>query len=273
MTRDLPDLGADAGDLLLAEGGHRPVAFEAGDLEKEIGEELRAVGRVNHLGVEHCRVIAARFVGRDGVRRILRHRIDAETLWQAGHAVAVTHPHRIAPTRSPHAIEQGGRREDLDLRPAEFRRVAALDLAAELLAQGLLAVADGEDRNSAFEDFHGRARAARLRNRRRPAGQDHRLGLQPRERFARLRERVDFAIDARLAHAPRDQLRDLRTEVDDEDEVMAHAAHVAEEAGQRNPLLTSAPTGERRRLTAPQPPPSGASTFPPAPPRRMTTHG
>ena len=34
---------------------------------------------------------------------------------------------------------------------------------------------------------------------------------------------MDFAIDARLAHAPGDELRDLRAEVDDEDEVMLHA--------------------------------------------------
>ena len=30
------DLGADARDLLVAEGGHRPVAFEARDLVEEI---------------------------------------------------------------------------------------------------------------------------------------------------------------------------------------------------------------------------------------------
>ena len=113
--------------------------------------------------MEHRRVIAARFVGGDGVGRILRHRIDAETVGQPGHAVAVAHPHRIAPARPPHAVEQRGGREDLDVGPAEFRRVAALDLAAELLAQGLLAVADGEDRNAALEDLHRRARAARLR--------------------------------------------------------------------------------------------------------------
>ena len=205
--------------------------------------------------MEHRRVVAARLVGGDGVGRVLRHRIDAETVGQPGHAVAMAHPHRIAPARPPHAIEQGGGREDLDVSPAEFRRMAALDLAAELLAEGLLAVADGEDRNAALEDLHGRAGTARLRNRRRAAGQDHRLGLQPRERFARLRERVDFAIDAGLAHAPRDQLRHLRAEVDDEDEVVAHAPDVAEEAGERNPASDKrAPAGEAEP-TAPRPPP------------------
>ena len=57
---------------------------------------------------------------------------------------------------------------------------------------------------------------------------------------------MDFAIDAGLAHAPGDQLRDLRAEVDDEDEVMVHGAHVAEERGWRN-----------RRVGDPHRPPLG----------------
>ena len=56
----LADLRADTLDLLFAEPRHRPVAFEAGDLEQEIGDEFRAVGRMDHLGMEHRRVIAAR---------------------------------------------------------------------------------------------------------------------------------------------------------------------------------------------------------------------
>ena len=130
----LADLRANAGDLLVAEGGHRPVAFEAGDLEQEIGEKLRAIGRVNHLRMEHRRVVAALFVGRDRVRRVLRHGIDPEAFRQARDAIAMAHPHRIAAARSPHAVEQSARFEDLDIRPAEFGRVAALHLAAELLA-------------------------------------------------------------------------------------------------------------------------------------------
>jgi hypothetical protein len=174
--------------------------------------------------MEHGRVVSPRFIGRDRVRRIFGHRIDPETLRQARDAIAMAHPYRIAAARLPHAVEQGAGFQDLDIRPAEFGRVSALDLAAKLLTQGLLAVADGEDRNAACENFRWRARASRFGNRRRAAGQDHRLRLQPREGFARLRERVDFAVDTRLAHAPRDQLRDLRAEVDDEDEVMGHGA-------------------------------------------------
>ncbi len=54
-------------------------------------------------------------------------------------------------------------------------------------------------------------------HRRRPAGEDDALGLQPLERFFGGVERRDLAIDAGLAHAPRDQLRHLAAEVDDED--------------------------------------------------------
>ena len=49
------------------------------------------------------------------------------------------------------------------------------------------------------------------------------LGLEPLEGLGRLAERVDLAIDARLAHAPRDELGHLGAEVDDEDEVVMHA--------------------------------------------------
>ena len=145
----LADFRADAGDFLGAERRHRPVALQARDLMQEIGDELRPVGRVDHLRVEHCRVIAALLVRRDGVGGVLGDGVDAEPVRQPGHPVAVAHPHRIAPALRPDAVEEGASFEDLDVRPAELRRMPALHLAAELLAERLLAVADGEDRNAA----------------------------------------------------------------------------------------------------------------------------
>ena len=68
----LADLGADLGDLLLAEGAHGPVAGEAGDLADEIADQLCAVGRVHHFGVEHQAVIFARLVLDDRERRVRR---------------------------------------------------------------------------------------------------------------------------------------------------------------------------------------------------------
>src|SRR5271166_5711610 len=110
----------------------------------------------------------------------------------------------------------------------------ALDLAAKLLCERLLAVADGEDRNAALEDRLRRARAAGFRNRGRPAGEDDRLRPQPLERLRRLRERTDLTIDAGLPHPARDQLRHLGAEVDDEDDVVLHASRLAESVARRN---------------------------------------
>ena len=59
------------------------------------------------------------------------------------------------------------------------------------------------------------------------------FGRSARKRLGGLVERHDLAIDARLAHAPRDELRHLAAEIDDEDGGMgggtiAHAAAVRE---------------------------------------------
>ena len=107
--------------------------------------------------MEHGRVIPPSFVSRDRVGRVLRHGIDPEALRQTRHAIAVAHPYRVAPARSPHALKQSTGLEDLDVRAAEFRRMPAFDLAAKLLAQGLLAVANGKDWDAALEDFLRRA--------------------------------------------------------------------------------------------------------------------
>ena len=87
-----------------------------------------------------------------------------------------------------------------------------------------LAVADAEHRNAGLEDLLRRARAVAFRHRARAAREDHALRPQARERLRRLVERHDLAIDARLAHAPRDELRHLAAEIDDEDGGMGGAA-------------------------------------------------
>ncbi len=114
--------------------------------------------------------------------------------------------------------------------------MAALDLAAQLQRQRLLAVADGEDRHVRVEHRLRRARAALLGHRGRTAREDHALGLhaarRPRRRGL---ERVDFAIDAGLAQAARDQLGHLRAEIDDEDGVGGAAAMALSWRGNKGP--------------------------------------
>jgi len=92
-----------------------------------------------------------------------------------------------------------------------------IDAAAELMGHRLQAVADAEHRQARGEDLIRRAGRAFVRHRGRSAGKDHTLGLQALERLRRRLERRDLAVDADLADAPRDQLRHLAAEIDDQD--------------------------------------------------------
>ena len=74
-----------------------------------------------------------------------------------------------------------------------------------------------DDRQAAFQDFRRDAGPIFVQHRCRSARQDDPLGLHPLERGFGLREGGDFGIDPRLAHAARDQLRHLGTEIDDQD--------------------------------------------------------
>ena len=140
----------------------------------------------------------------------------------------------------PDAVEQRAVLLDLEEGAAEFAVVPAFDLAAELDAHRLLAVADAEHRNAGLEDDLRRARAADLDGRGRAAGKDDRLRLDALEGFVGRLERHDLGIDAGLAHAPGDQLRDLAAEIDDEDGVGMsggfHGGRLKKEASRRNGL-------------------------------------
>ena len=61
--------------------------------------------RVDDLRVELHAVKAALVVGDGGEGRALAHTDSAETGRQARHAVAVAHPHLLAPAPLPHAAE------------------------------------------------------------------------------------------------------------------------------------------------------------------------
>ena len=191
----LPDLLLDRPRGLRAEGRHGPVGLEPGDLVQEVRDELRAVRRMHDLEVELHAVEAALLVGDGGEGRVLRLADDLEAGREPRHAVAMAHPDLMAPADRPDPVEERARRHDLEVGAAEFAVVAGLDLAPELLGQKLLAVADGEDRNSRLEDRLRRARRARLRHRAGPAREDHGLRSGLGEGFRGPLERRDLAID------------------------------------------------------------------------------
>jgi hypothetical protein len=130
----------------------------------------------------------------------------------------------------PQPVEQSGGGNDLDERAAELLPVGGDDLAAELLVERLLAVADAEQGQTAVEHDLRSAGALRVDDRGGAAGEDDALRLEAAERLFRRVERRDFGIDAGFADATRDELCHLAAEVDDEDGfggVGRHARRIA----------------------------------------------
>src|SRR5262249_32814552 len=121
---------------------------------------------------------------------------------------------------APYPLEQRAVLDDLDLGTAEFAVMAALDLAAQLVRHRLLAVADAEHRNAGLVDFLGRERRVLVEHGGGAARENDALGPHREARLLGLLERHDLRIDALLAHAPRDELRHLRAEIDDENLVV-----------------------------------------------------
>src|SRR5918996_5096969 len=170
------DLLAHAGNRLLAKRRHRPVGGAAGHAVGEAREQFVATGRVHDLGMELHAVDAPAVVGDRGERRALRDRDDAKALRQLHHLVAVAHPDLLAVADLEQALEQRAAVDHLDERAAELAVVADLDLAAELGADGLLAVADAQYRHALREHRLGRARRADRRGRGGAAREDDGLG-------------------------------------------------------------------------------------------------
>ena len=94
-------LRADVGDLGGAEFGHRPVARQPADMAHEVGDQLGAVRRVHHLGVELRAIIAALVIGDQREGRALGGRDDTKARRKFGHLVAMAHPHLMPFTDLP----------------------------------------------------------------------------------------------------------------------------------------------------------------------------
>ena len=116
--------------------------------------------------------------------------------------------------------EQQRRAVDAQHGAAVLARAGLGDLAAEITRDELRAVTDAEQRNAGVVDRGIDRRRAVDVHRRRTAREDDRLRLAREHLGDRHRARDDLAVDVRLADPARDQLRVLRPEVDDENEVV-----------------------------------------------------
>src|SRR5690606_14773429 len=172
---------------------------------------------MHHLGMELHAVDAPPVIGDGGKGRALADRHDAETLGQFRHPVAMAHPDLVLLAGIPEAVEAVAALADIEHSAAAFAVMAALPLPAELGADGLLTVADAEDREAEIEHLLRGARRVFLGGGCRAAGEDHAfqpaMGAVGLQRLAGFLEGHDLAVDARLPHAAGDELGDLRTEI------------------------------------------------------------
>ena len=131
----------------------------------------------------------------------------------------MAHPNLVALAPLPQAVGEAAVFGDLDGGAAELLVIRALDLAAELGAEGLLAVADAEDRHPEIEHPLRAARCLRLIHRGGPAGENHRAWREGVDASWVHVEGEDLAVNAGLAHPPGDQLGHLGPEVQNQDSV------------------------------------------------------
>ena len=96
------------------------------------------------------------------------------------------------------------------------------DAAAERVGHQLHAVADPEHRTADVVDAGIALRRAELGHALGPARQDDADRLARANRFERRVRRPHFRVHRQLAQSPRDQLRVLRTEIQNDDGLMGH---------------------------------------------------
>ena len=167
---------------------------------------------VDDLEVELDPVEAARRVleGADPGRA--RAGDDARARRRSHDAVSVAHPDGLLGRE----IAEEGALAGRELGLPELADTGLLDASAELERQELHAVADPERRDPELEDRGVTARRAVGVDRGRPAREDQRRGVPPRDLLGAGAVGDELGVDPCLANAAGDQLRVLAAEVEHE---------------------------------------------------------
>ena len=109
-----------------------------------------------------------------------------------------------------------------------YSRVARrAHLAAEVMHDEVQPIADAQHRHAQFEQFRVGGGRVGIVDRRRPAGEDEAERLERLNLGDGRRAGQHDGEDVLLADAPRDQLRVLRTEIEDDDCLGGHVSSVA----------------------------------------------
>src|SRR5690606_38554834 len=212
------DLCADPLDRLLDERAGRPRRLAAADAECEVREDLVAARRVRDLGVE-LHAEDRRVLGAErGDRQVRRRGECAVAGGRAVDVVAVARPDRDR-LALLEAIEQLVGFLDHELRPA-ILALPRRDRGPARLRDELHAVADPENGYTELEQLLVQRRHVLVVHGRRAARKDDPLRQPLADEVGGYGRRVDLAVDALLADAPGNELRELRAVVEYEDAIL-----------------------------------------------------
>ena len=134
---------------------------------------------------------------------------------------------------------------------------ARLDLAAELLRHGLHAIADSQHRHTQFKHRIGslviHVVHAGMAARKNDALERAVFGIIAHPVTGHI-ARMDFAIHMGFTDAPRNQLRDLRAKIKDQDFVVLHKTIVNNDQRWYSPMASGCRTTCRTRRFSSRPP-------------------
>ena len=197
----------------------RPVLFAAANADHEIPKQRNAVRRMIHLRMELNTPTPLSLNTEGGIAHVLRAGDHPVGVGNRGNRISVRHPHLRRRRNSLH--QRIGRLDDRKQKTAYEIRLSLvvsemcirdrLHFAAVEMSQVLCAVADAQQRQTTFD-----RRQIGLRGFLVPYGKGtSRKNDAPHRsiQFRDLVERVDLAIDVEFTHAACDQLRVLRSEI------------------------------------------------------------
>src|SRR6185503_1410873 len=188
-------------------------AREAADVEEEVPVDPHPLLRVRDLRMElnHVALVIEVFGRSHQATRAPGEK--RETGRQFLDDVAVARPD---PALRGHAGEERPRALDLEHGLAVLTMLARMDATAQVAREELHAVANAQNRNALREHRGWKLGRAGLVHARRPSREDDSLRVERRKRHRVEVRRADLGEDTELPRAPRDQLRELRAEVEDE---------------------------------------------------------
>ena len=191
---------------------------------------FRPPGRMHDFGVELHGVEAPLRVVHGGDGAVLRRGGNLKAGRGGFDGVAVAHP---ADQFGVQPLEHDGRVEHVQPRLAEFFQRGAAHGPAEVMGHRLHPVADAEQGQTQGVDSGVNLGSARLVDRRRPARQDQPDGVSGADDVEGRVAGQNLAVDAALADAPGDELRVLRAEIQDDDQLVGRerVAHVGPARG------------------------------------------